>query len=47
MDSRTNWRVIDADGVAHRLTRDGAAYYLRIGRQQGRNWIKTAEGWKC
>lgn len=47
MDSRTNWRVIDADGHSERVTRDGAAHYLRIGRKLGRKWAKTKDGWKC
>lgn len=46
VSSRTNWRVIEADGHVERVTRDGAAYYLKIGRKQNRKWEKTKSGWK-
>lgn len=47
MDTRSSWRLIDADGHAARLTRDGAAHYLRIGRSLGYRWRKTESGWKA
>ncbi|WP_196360350.1 hypothetical protein [Vibrio anguillarum] len=45
ISSRTNWRVINADGHAERVTRDGAAHYLRVGRKLGRKWQRTNNGW--
>lgn len=45
MDKRCNWRVIEADGNAERVNRDGAAYYLRLGRKQGRKWKPLPYGW--
>lgn len=46
MNTRSNSRLIDADGHAAWLTRAGAAHYLRLGRKLGYIWRKTESGWK-
>jgi len=35
---RSNSVYVVADGVAHLLTREGAAHYLRVGRSLGYKW---------
>ena len=47
MNTRNNSRLIDADGHAAWITREGAAYYLRLGRKLGYIWRQTEFGWKA
>lgn len=47
MNTRSNSRLIDADGHAAWLTREGAAHYLRVGRKLGYIWRPTEFGWKA
>lgn len=45
ISSRCSWRIIEADGYAQQLTREGAARYLIRGRNLGRRWVRTKNGW--